>query len=160
MILVGCDPGLTGAACAFDVMTGPIDLVDLPIIPDGKGKQVDVLAFTQWLHRVNAARVVIEQQWVRPIDGAVGAFRAGVTFGQLRATVQVNGIALSMVAPARWKAWLELSSDKEQSRLVAIAKFPSFEDRLSRKKDHNRSEAVLIALWGAAHWRGLAAGTI
>jgi len=160
MILAGVDPGVSGAACAFDLTSGPIDLIDLPIIPDGKGKQLDVQNWSQWLHRLNVARVVIESQWVRPEDGAVGAFRSGMLFGQLRATVQANGINLSQVTPTRWKAYLELTSDKEQSRLVAIAKFPALEPKLSRKKDHNRSEAILIALWGAAHWRGLAAGTL
>lgn len=160
MILVGVDSGVSGAACAVSVYTGRVDVIDLPMAQDGKAKQLDVPSFSRWLHRVDAARVVIERQWPRPEEGSVGAFRAGLIYGQLRATTLANGIPLSLVTPARWKADLGLSSDKEACRQAAIAKFPELADRLTRKMDHNRSESALIAMWGAMNWRGLLAGTV
>ena len=53
------------------------------------------------------------------------------------------------VIPRVWKGYFGLSSDKEQSRLKAIALFPDCANLFSRKKDEGRAEAALIALWEA-----------
>jgi len=161
-MILGIDPGVTGAMCGYTLHVGPTFLMDIPIIQDGrKTKQLDVWAFLVWLRDLDPKRVILERQNPMPRDGCVQAFRTGLLFGQIRAAVEAMAIPLSLVSPVVWKRYHSLlSSEKEQSRLVAIAKFPKWEQELSRKKDHNRADAMLIADWGAAHWRGLAAGTV
>jgi len=59
------------------------------------------------------------------------------------------GIEVTLVAPATWKRALGgLSSDKEKSRQRAIAEVhPDHVGLFARKKDHNRAEAYLMALY-------------
>ena len=93
--------------------------------------------------------------------GAVSAFRSGVLYGQLRATCEANGIPLSLVTAVIWKRWFNLiGPDKEQGRQLALKLYPQCGELLRRKMDHNRADAILIASWGASHWRGLEAGTV
>jgi crossover junction endodeoxyribonuclease RuvC len=50
------------------------------------------------------------------------------------------------IPPRRWQKWWGIKkADKEFSRELASEHFPVYADRLARKKDHNRAEALLIA---------------
>jgi hypothetical protein len=54
-----------------------------------------------------------------------------------------------MVEPSKWKRAFHLNSDKEASRQLQIGLFPHAHDRLSLKRDHQRAEATLLALFTA-----------
>ena len=48
--------------------------------------------------------------------------------------------------PAKWKKHFELiNSSKDASRPKAIEMYPSISHQLSKKKDVNKSDAILIA---------------
>jgi crossover junction endodeoxyribonuclease RuvC len=53
------------------------------------------------------------------------------------------------VSPAVWKRHFKLSADKEASRALALRLFPATAEHFSRKKDHGRAEAALIARSGS-----------
>ena len=50
------------------------------------------------------------------------------------------------VRPAKWKKYFNLiNSEKDASRTRAIEIFPYYSSHLSRKKDSNKADAILIA---------------
>ena len=172
MIIVGIDPGIGGASCVFDTKAGrPVEVIDLPVRRDGeKTWQLDVPDYCNWLSRVGATRVVIERITPMPgLDakgartrsmGAASAFRFGVIFGQLRASVEALGAPLSLVTPVVWKRHWKLPAAKDSAMALVLEKWPDMKAVLFHKIHHNRADATLIAAWGAVHHRGLAAGTV
>jgi hypothetical protein len=68
-----------------------------------------------------------------------------------------NGFALAalqirthLVAPAIWKKHFRLDPDKEKSRALALRLFAASPEHFSRKRDHNRAEASLLAVYGTS----------
>ena len=57
------------------------------------------------------------------------------------------GIPTTVVTATVWKRDMKLNQDKELSRKRAIELFPAFATMFARKKDHNRAEAALLAVW-------------
>jgi crossover junction endodeoxyribonuclease RuvC len=50
------------------------------------------------------------------------------------------------VRPSKWKKHFELiNSSKDASRTKAIEMYPHLAEKLSKKKDVNKSDAILIA---------------
>jgi len=172
MNFIGVDAGLSGALCAFDLDTGPIDVIDMPLVQDGrKTMQLDVPTTIKWLKKYKPARVIIERTAPMPAlnslggrtiaMGAVSAFRSGMVYGQLRAVSECLNVPLSLVSAVTWKKWFNLSGpDKEQGRQLALKLYPQMAELLRRKMDHNRADAILVASWASAHWRGLEAHTL
>lgn len=149
----GVDPGLTGAvATLIDGEPGPV--LDMPTVEvDGWG-EVDARAVVVFIRELRAAHpgayvsACIEKVGARPGDGGTSAFRFGQTAGKLQAILEVLGIPATRVVPAQWKrSFSLLRQDKDAARLLAIARFPSAQKVLSRKKDNGRADALLIALW-------------
>lgn len=149
----GVDPGLTGAlATLIDGEPGPV--LDMPTVEvDGWG-EVDARSVVVFIRELRAAHpgayvsACIEKVGARPGDGGTSAFRFGQTAGKLQAILEVLGIPATRVVPAQWKrSFSLLRQDKDAARLLAIARFPSAQKVLSRKKDNGRADALLIALW-------------
>lgn len=166
-IIIGCDPGLSGACAALLLADdeGPefvMDAIDLPVMPDGKKNQIDDFALATWLQRVGKpTKVVIENVQpmpsipgkgsVRRSMGAASSFRFGVAVGQVRSTLRaVTGLEPEFVHPQVWKRWFGLpGADKEAARQLALALWPASDYLLRRKMDHQRAEAMLLAKYGA-----------
>lgn len=165
MIIAGIDPGLSGACGAIRIadMGEPefIEAIDVPVIADGNQRQIDCGALGAWFERVGPDMCFIEN--VQPMPslagpngarrsmGATSAFRFGFATGQIRGCVQSYQIPYRLVHPTSWKKYFSLKGpDKEKSRQLAMKLLPSCAGSLKLKKSHNRAEAVLLALYGAA----------
>ena len=148
-MIVGIDPGIKGAAAVIDNDGKMADVIDLPIRATCDRPEIDVVALSHWLRRqVKPRRIIIEDVHSMPHDGHVGAFRFGVSVGMIRAICKLVTENVELVAPPVWKEYFDLfGQDKEASRLLAIRLFPGMFDKLKRKMDHNRAEAMLIAFW-------------
>ncbi len=158
---IGIDPGLSGAISVINDKQLFIFLEDIPIMAKSKGhgrvkncvnpKGVfDILE--SWIKVLgpNRKKIVVYMENVssRPGDGAAGAFSFGDTFGSLKAVCACVGLSLNLVTPAAWKNYFKIDADKEVARAYAISQFPEASSHLSRKKDHDRAESLLIALYG------------
>lgn len=157
----GVDPGLTGAvATLIDGEPGPI--LDMPLMDEGTGDEVDARALVLFVREQRAAHpgayvsVVLERIHARPMrdnDGNVkegGKARHSLAegYGQLKATFRVLGIPLTLVQPAVWKRHFHLTGKpKDASRVLAISRFPSASNELKFKKNGGRADALLMALW-------------
>jgi crossover junction endodeoxyribonuclease RuvC len=148
-LVLGVDPGLSGAAALLDHSGGLVLLADLPTVASGKGakvgRRIDAAGLARLLnpHRQHIKLAVLEQVAARPGQGVSSVFSLGDSFGAIRAVLACLGIPARLVAPAEWKKSYRLDSDKERARARAIELFPGAD--LTRKADHNRAEALLLA---------------
>ena len=59
---------------------------------------------------------------------------------------QALELPIFFVRPSKWKKHFELiNSSKDASRTKAIEMYPKLSSQLSKKKDVNKSDAILIA---------------
>mgnify|MGYP003330002384 CR=1 FL=1 len=91
-------------------------------------------------------RVIIEQVSAMPGQGVTSMFNFGQSFGILKGICSAMQLSTYFVRPARWKKYYNLiNSEKDASRTRAIEIFPYFSSNLSKKKDTNKADAILIA---------------
>jgi crossover junction endodeoxyribonuclease RuvC len=153
MLIIGIDPGITGSICFFE--DGKIiDVVEMPNMPEGKKnkKQVNgAQIFNEISLKIKNKKkedikVVIEQVSAMPGQGVTSMFNFGQSFGILKGICSAMQLPMYFVRPAKWKKYFNLiNSEKDASRTKAIEIFPYFSSQLSKKKDSNKADAILIA---------------
>ena len=73
-------------------------------------------------------------------------FNFGQSFGVIKGICAAMQLPMFLVRPAKWKKYFNLlKSEKDASRTKVIEIFPKISHRLSRKKDINKADAILIA---------------
>ena len=81
-----------------------------------------------------------------PGQGVTSMFNFGQSFGVLKGVCSAMQLPMYFVRPAKWKKYFNLiNSEKDASRTKAIQIFPYISPQLSRKKDANKADAILIA---------------
>lgn len=154
MIVVGIDPGMTGAVAWW--MDGQLTRVeDMPVIEvavgKGKRKQLQPSLLANMLYEGSEiTRIYLEHVQSMSGEGAVGAFSFGRGFGMIEGIIACMQTPYVLVRPAKWKGALGVPADKGGARALACRRFPAFADRFARIKDDGRAEAALIALYGAS----------
>ena len=153
MLVIGIDPGISGSICFFQ--DGKItDVVEMPTMTEGKKNKKQVNGsqiFNEISERVKKIdkkdiKVVIEQVSAMPGQGVTSMFNFGQSYGILKGICSAMQLPMYFVRPAKWKKYFNLiNSEKDASRTKAIEIFPYFSTQLSRKKDSNKADAILIA---------------
>ena len=153
MLIIGIDPGITGSICFFG--DGKIiDVVEMPNMAEGKKNKKQVngaqiyyeISLRIKLLKKEEIKVVIEQVSAMPGQGVTSMFNFGQSFGILKGICSAMQLPVYFVRPAKWKKYFNLiNSEKDASRTKAIEIFPYFSSQLSRKKDSNKADAILIA---------------
>jgi len=151
MKIIGIDPGLSGAIAILEDSKIK-NLFDMPVMSEGK-KNKRQLNSAQLVKLINdniskdeEVNVVVEQVNAMPGQGVTSMFNFGQTFGAIKGICAAMGLPIYFVRPSKWKKHFELiNSSKDASRTKAIEMYPSISDSLSRKKDVNKSDAILIA---------------
>jgi crossover junction endodeoxyribonuclease RuvC len=151
MRIIGIDPGLSGAIAILEDSKIK-ELFDMPVMPDGKKNKRQLnSAFLVKLLKENIESLentvmVVEQVNAMPGQGVTSMFNFGQTFGAIKGICAALGLPIFLVRPAKWKKHFELiNSSKDASRTKAIEMYPFFSEQLSKKKDVNKSDAILIA---------------
>ena len=153
MIIIGIDPGISGSIC-FLKDGKIIDVVEMPTMTEGKKNKRQVNGsqiYNEIIKRINKSdtqdiRVVIEQVSAMPGQGVTSMFNFGQSFGILKGICSAMQLSMYFVRPAKWKKYFNLiNSEKDASRARAIEIFPYFSSQLSKKKDSNKADAILIA---------------
>lgn len=144
-VILGVDPGASGAI-AFYCPDRPADIEvhDTPLA-DG---QVDAAALARIVRASGATEAMIERVGAMPKQGVSSTFKFGMAYGAVLAACGVLMLPLRQETPGRWKKHFRLDADKEKARALAIRTWPA-SSCFSRKKDHGRAEAALIALFAA-----------
>jgi len=153
MLLIGIDPGISGSICFFE--DGKIiDVIEMPTMAEGKKNKRQVNGsqiYNEIYKRIpkdpnQDIRVVIEQVSAMPGQGVTSMFNFGQSFGILKGICSAMQLPVYFVRPAKWKKYFGLiNSEKDASRTRAIEMFPYFSSQLSKKKDSNKADAILIA---------------
>ncbi len=153
MLIIGIDPGISGSICFFQ--DGKIvDVVEMPTMIEGKKNKKQVNGsqiFNEISEKIKKLdkkeiKVVIEQVSAMPGQGVTSMFNFGQSFGILKGICSSMQLPMYFVRPAKWKKYFNLlNSEKDASRTRAIEIFPYFSSQLSRKKDSNKADAILIA---------------
>ena len=153
MLIIGIDPGITGSICFFE--DGKIiDVVEMPNMAEGKknkkqvnGAQIYYEIFLRIKNiKKEEIKVVIEQVSAMPGQGVTSMFNFGQSFGILKGICSAMQLSMYFVRPAKWKKYFSLiNSEKDASRTKAIEVFPYFSSQLSKKKDSNKADAILLA---------------
>ena len=153
MLIIAIDPGISGSICFFQ--DGEIqDVIEMPTMTEGKKNKKQVNGsqiFNEILERIKKIdkkniKVVIEQVSAMPGQGVTSMFNFGQSFGILKGICSAMQLPMYFVRPTKWKKYFNLiNSEKDASRTRAIQIFPYFSKELSRKKDSNKADAILIA---------------
>jgi crossover junction endodeoxyribonuclease RuvC len=153
MLIIGIDPGISGSICFFQ--DGEVkDVLDMPTMTDGKKNKRQVNGsqiYNEISKRIintdkKNVKVVIEQVSAMPGQGVTSMFNFGQSFGILKGICSAMQLPMYFVRPAKWKKYFNLiNSEKDASRTKAIEIFPYFSTNLSKKKDNNKADAILIA---------------
>lgn len=171
MIVIGIDPGLTGAIAKIGHRGEFLAMADMPVMQRGgeeakvmnqvnQPAMADILREMEASHDRNEIMVVIEKVQSMPAviqtpgkgkgfkitQGGASIFSFGHTAGCIETVVAVLGFRMELVRPSDWKKVMKLNKDKEQTRAEAIRAFPTAP--LGRLKDHNRAEALMLARYG------------
>jgi crossover junction endodeoxyribonuclease RuvC len=152
--IIGIDPGVSGALAVI-TPEGNLGIYDLPTAPTENFNGIDPVE----LKRLLAMRIApvfrntvayCEKSILPPKNGALATRSVYDCRGVIRAVLALSGIPLIYVSPKEWKKFhgLPEKSDKERSRGFCKQIRPDLSEQLARKMDHNRAEAVLIALYG------------
>ena len=138
---IGIDPGATGAMAV--IATG----VGAPMVYDfGHSK---ILPQMGHISRAERAHAVIEKAGAMPKQGVSSTFKFGVNYGWWQGVLDAYGIPYDFVTPAKWRRVMFDSMSKDDPKAMSLDRarrlFPKMAEQLSRKKDHGRAEALLLA---------------
>ena len=153
MLIIAIDPGISGAICFFK--NGEVkEILDMPNMADGKKNKRQINGpqiYNEISKRIinipkNEVVVVIEQVSAMPGQGVTSMFNFGQSFGVLKGICSAMQLSMHFVRPAKWKKYFNLiKTEKDASRTKVIEIFPYISSQLSRKKDSNKADAILIA---------------
>ena len=153
MLIIGIDPGISGSICFFE--DGKIiEVVEMPTMTEGKKNKKQVNGsqiYNEISKRIKNfdkkdIKVIIEQVSAMPGQGVTSMFNFGQSYGILKGICAAMQLSMYLVRPAKWKKYFNLiNSEKDASRTKAIEIFPYFSSNLSKKKDSNKADAILIA---------------
>ena len=151
MKILGIDPGLSGAIAILEKKK-VLNLFDMPVMAEGK-KNKKQLNSAQLVNIIRENYigdeeivVVVEQVNAMPGQGVTSMFNFGQTFGAIKGVCAALNLPIFFVRPSKWKKYFELiNSSKDSSRTKVIEMYPSLSSQLAKKKDVNKSDAILIA---------------
>ena len=151
MKIIGIDPGLSGAIAVLENNI-VLSIFDMPVMPEGKKnkRQLNSAHLSQYIKNniieIENSVVVVEQVNAMPGQGVTSMFNFGQTFGAIKGISAALQLPIYFVRPSKWKKHFELiNSSKDASRTKAIEMYPSLSNKLQKKKDVNKSDAILIA---------------
>ena len=151
MMIIGIDPGLTGAIAILED-NKVLRIYDMPVMAEGKKnkKQLNSAQLVNILKESTINNdeivVIVEQVNAMPGQGVTSMFNFGQTFGAIKGVCAALNLPIFFVRPSKWKKHFELiNSSKDASRTKVIEMYPSLSSQLDKKKDVNKSDAILIA---------------
>ena len=151
MKIIGIDPGLNGAIALME-NNKVLNVFDMPVMAEGKKnkRQLNSAQLVKIIKENTLTNeeinVVVEQVNAMPGQGVTSMFNFGQTFGAIKGVCAALELPIFFVRPTKWKKYFELiNSSKDSSRTKAIEMYPALSNLLAKKKDVNKSDAILIA---------------
>lgn len=154
-MIIGIDPGCTGALAILNDDGELVDTLLMPTIKVGTKNRVNGAAVAAWLqgHRIDHAlepwNAFLEQVGAMPGQGVSSMFTFGHAAGLVEGVVTGAGIPLTLVTPQAWKKKAGLiGQDKDAARSRAIQLYPGCRLLDLKGKGQALADAILIARHG------------
>ena len=153
MIILGIDPGLSGALALYNTSDQTVEVFDMPVLElvrNGKKKgEVSAQALANLLAGRGIKAAFLERVNAMPGQGVTSVFSFGRSTGIVEGILAAYDIPTTLVTPQAWQKAVGQRAGKDGSRERAMQLFPAQADLFQRKKDDGRSDAALIAYYGA-----------
>ena len=153
MIIIGIDPGISGAISVLENKK-ILEVYDTPTMIDGKKnkRQINSAQVSNIIKEViktgKEVVVVVEHVNAMPGQGVTSMFNFGQSFGVIKGICAALSLPIYFIRPTKWKKHFNLiKTHKDASRTKVIEVYPEISNKLHRKKDSNRADAILIALY-------------
>ena len=160
MLIIGIDPGISGAICFFE--NGEIiDVINMPTMAVGNKNKKQINGsqiFNEITSRIQDYKpedinVVVEQVSAMPGQGVTSMFNFGQSFGVIKGICSALTLPIYFIRPVKWKKHFNLiGSSKDASRTKATELFPNFSNKMAKKKDANKADAILIGRYFLDHY--------
>ena len=149
--ILGVDPGQKGALTLLD-NNGFAGTWDMPVTArtTGKGKEVNPILLAEIFLHISPQEtlVVIESVHAMPKQGVTSSFNFGKSVGLIDGLVAGLNLPSIKVTPQKWKKHFGLiGKPKDASRSLVLSRYPMCINQFKHKKDCDRADALLIALW-------------
>lgn len=170
-LILGVDPGLSGAIAFYNMATKKLAVFDIPLTVDTKSKnegrkQVDLMALNTIVDSFAKETILCCAEDVHGMtyktregeirgQGTVQSFNFGKATGGILGVIAAYYIPTIPIRPSVWKTMMNLGSDKKESLAKATKFFPDMKQYFFRAKDDGRAEAALLAVFGAERFYGV-----
>lgn len=156
MVVVGIDPGLTGAVAFIGLNS--VKVFDLPTVEIPGNGMVKRRVHGPALHDIMLANcppgepiMVLIENVMQSMGGQGSAAQTQgslmQTFGTVQCCIEILGVEPVLINSRKWKNFYKLDSEKKNSLECARRLWPTLKE-IARAKDHNRAESLLIAQYG------------
>ena len=153
MMILGIDPGLSGALAFFDTESEDLVVIDMPTVEmtrNGKNKrEVSPALVADLFAGQSIKQAYIERVSAMPGQGVSSMFSFGRSVGVVEGVLAAYEIPTTFVTPQAWMKAMGIRAGKDASRERAMQLFPKYSGLFARKKDDGRSDAALIAKYGS-----------
>lgn len=159
-VVVGIDPGVSGAICRIQYPEDEPEVFsiwDMPVFEKIQNKKkrrvmdprslstiINVIAHTSISNQI---LVCIEDPHAMPGQGVSSSFSFGFSCGVVRGVVATVGLRYVLVDPSVWKKNLCVPSDKDGARRRASELMPNASGLWPARSHDGRAEAALLAFY-------------
>jgi crossover junction endodeoxyribonuclease RuvC len=127
---------------------------EFPVVGEKANRRLDLGSVADLIQQFRITHAVIEDVSAMKGQGVTSSFRFGRAAGAVEGGLSALKVPTTFVRPAIWKRDFGVKAKHvEDIRALAIQTWPDQAHRFSRRLDHNRAEAALIALWAWQHLR-------
>lgn len=148
--ILGIDPGSSGALSFYD--GNELLIFDMPFFEIKKGKtvrkKIDFVELVKIIRNNKPDHAYLENVSAQFGNGAAAAFSFGWACACVENAILSSFVPFTLVTPQAWKKAMQVPADKDAARMRASQLLPNHTHNWDRKKDHNRAESALIALYG------------
>lgn len=152
-MIIGIDPGASGAIAFFDMAEGELEIVDMPTVDIERGgkakREISPHLLAKALDEWTPAVAWLEKVGAMPGQGVSSMFQFGRSVGMVEGALAGLSISVNYVTPQRWQKAVGVRGGKDGARLRAIELFPKHAHLFALKKWDGRADAALIAWYGA-----------
>lgn len=153
MRILGVDPGAGGALAVFDTQANSLQITDMPTVEIKRGQRfvnhVSAQLVADALRELNIDHAIIEKVGAMPGQGVSSMFAFGRAAGVIEGVLAGLAIGTTLVTPQEWMKAMRVVGGKDGSRARAVELWPHHASLFARKKDDGRSDAALVAAYGA-----------
>ena len=147
MIALGVDPGLENGFAVVDDAGALLLATEIVPIGEGARKRLPLAGLGDLIHTFGVTCAVIEAVAAMPKHGIASDSRFGRATGSIEGALTALQVMITFINPTTWKRVIGVSASKEGARALAIQRWPGQQQLFARKRDHNRAEAALLAVY-------------